>query len=161
MATPAITATTRYFDVGKTKVYFLPTVSSLTAPTRAEMNAGTDLSPEVADVAGWSVKSNLIQTPDFATRFVSQIAGRIEAEDSSLTFYASSDSVDVRSLLPRDTNGFIMWLDGGDVPTHKADVYPVTVTAVSKMRSAGSDPARIQVSFSITRSPGQDVTIPA
>jgi hypothetical protein len=161
MATPAITATTRYFDVGKTKVYFLPTVSNLNAPTRAEMNAGTDLSPEVADVAGWSVKSNLIQTPDFATRFVSQIAGRIEAEDSSLTFYASSDSVDVRSLLPRDTNGFIMWLDGGDVPTHKADVYPVTVTAVSKMRSAGSDPARIQISFSITRSPGQDVTIPA
>lgn len=161
MATPQITQSTRYFDVGTTKIYFLPAIANVEAPTRVEMDAGTDLSREVAEVDGWSVTSQQIQVPDFATRFTAQIAGRIEASDSSLTFYSSSNSVDVRDLLPRDTDGFILWLDGGDVPTQKMDVYPVTVTSVSKMRSAGSEAARIQVSFSITREPSEDVTIPA
>lgn len=161
MATPQITASTRYFDVGTTKVYFVPSIADLDAPTRVEMSAGTDLSREIAEIDGWNVTSNQIQTPDFATRFVSQIAGRIEAADSSLTFYASEDSVDVRNLLPRDTDGFIVWLDGGDVPGNKMDVYPVTVRSVSKMRSAGSEAARIMIGFSITREPSEDITVPA
>lgn len=161
MPTPQITAATRYFDVGTTKVYFLPTVANIASPLRTEMNAGTDLSREIAEIDGWSVSSNQIQTPDFATRFVSQIAGRIEAADSSLTFYASKNSIDVRSLLPRDTNGFIMWLDGGDIPGNKMDIYAITVTSQSKMRSAGAEAARIQISFSITQQPAENVTVPA
>jgi hypothetical protein len=161
MATPPITASTRYFDVGTTKIYFLPTIANTASVTRAEMNAGTDLSREVADIDGWSVSSNEIEVPDFATRFTAKIGGRIEASDSSLTFYSSQNSADVRSLLPRDTAGFILWLDGGDVPTQKMDVYPVKVRAVSKMRSAGSEAARIQVQFSVTREPTENSTIPA
>lgn len=159
-ATP-IVASTRYFDVGTTKVYFCPAIANINTPTRAELNAGTDLSRELADISGWSVSSTQIATPDFATRFTAQIAGRIEAEDSSLTFYASQNSVDVRSLLPRDTNGYIVWLDGGDVAANKADVYPIKVRAVSKMRSASNDAARIEIQFSVTGSPAENVTVPA
>ena len=161
MPTPLITATVRYFDVGTTKIYYLPTISNTTSVTRAELNAGTDLSREVADIDGWSVSSNEIEVPDFATRFTAKIAGRIEAADSSLTFYASQNSTDVRALLPRDTGGYIIWLDGGDVPTQKMDVYPIKVRAVSKMRSAGSEAARIQIQFSITAAPTENSTIPA
>lgn len=161
MATPAITASTRYYDVGRTKVYWLPTCANPNAPLRSEMNAGTDLTPEIADLNGWSVTSNQIQTPDFANRFTAQIAGRIDAAASSLTFYSSLTSADVRALLPRDAVGFVVWLDGGDIPTHKMDVYPVTVTSVSKMRDTGNNAARIQVSFSITAAPSENVTIPA
>jgi hypothetical protein len=162
MATSAIQASTRYFDVGTTKIYFLPAVASGSLiPTRAEMNAGTDLSPEVAEVDGWSVASEQIETPDFGTRFVSQIPGRISAEDSSLTMYSDQEGDDVRELLPRDTTGYIMWLDGGDTAGNRADVYPVKVTSLSKMRSAEKNAAMIKVSFAITADPGEDVTVPA
>jgi hypothetical protein len=147
-----ITASVRYFDVGTTKIYYAPTIANTASVTRAELNAATD---------GWSVSGTEIEVPDFATRFTAKIAGRIEASDSSLTFYASQNSADVRALLPRDTSGFIIWLDGGDVPTQKMDVYPVKVRAVSKMRSAGSEAARIQIQFSITREPTENSTIPA
>lgn len=160
MATPPITASTRYFDVGKTKVYYLPAVANVNSPTRTEMNAGTDLTFELATLAGWSVTAAQIQVPDFSNRYTSEIPGRITAAASSLEFYSSSNSVDVRSLLPRDTTGYILWLDGGDVTGHKMDVYPVTVTAVSKMRDAASNAARIQVSFSITSAPAENVSIP-
>ena len=36
--------TTRYLAVGIRKVYWVPTVANKNSPTRAELNAGTDLS---------------------------------------------------------------------------------------------------------------------
>src|SRR5688500_8750948 len=162
MPTPNITASTRYFDRGTTKVYFLPSVaaSNLT-PTRLEMDAGANLSNEIADLNGWSVAAEQIDTPALGTVFTGNIPGPTSSPESSLTFYSSSDSVDVRALLPRGTSGYIMWLDGGDVGGNKADVFPVRVRSVPKMRSLGNEAARIEVQFSITSTPGENVTVPA
>lgn len=162
MPTPAITASSRYINPGVTKCYYLPVVAAAgLTPTRAEMNAGTDLSGEIAEINGFTVMGNDVPTPDLTSTFTAKIPGRTEADDSSVGFYASSNSVDVRSLLPRGTSGYIMWLDGGDVPTQKADVFPVRVRSTPKSRSTGEDPAMITVQFSVTRQPAENVTIPA
>lgn len=162
MATPPITASTRYINPGVTKCYYLPAVAagSLT-PTRAEMNAGTDLSRELSDINGWVVAGNDVETPDLATTFTGMIPGRTKADSSSITCYASSNSTDVRSLLPRGTTGFIMWLDGGDVAGQKADVFPIRVRSNGKPRTVGEDAAKILVECSITSQPAENVTIPA
>lgn|SRR4051794_1841073 len=157
-ATP-ITASTRYFRPGTTKIVFASTLASKAAPTRAEINAGTDLSGEIASIEGWQVTSDFIDTPDLGTRFTSKVAGRISADDSSLSMYASVNSIDVRSLLPRDTNGYILIFDEGDVAGRKADVFPVTVASAPKQRGM-EDPAQISVQFSITSTPAENVTIP-
>lgn len=162
MPTPNITASTRYFDRGTTKVYFLPTVAATNlTPTRAEMDAGTNLSNEVADLNGWSVAAEQIDTPVLGSVFTGSIPGGTSSPESSITFYSSSNSVDVRALLPRGTTGYVMWLDGGDVGGNKADVFPVRVKAVPKQRSLGNEAAKIEVQFSITREPGENVTVPA
>lgn len=162
MPTPAITASTRYTSIGLTKVYYLPTVASaLFIPTRAEMNAGTDLSSELADWTGWMVAGAQIATPDLSTVFESQISGRVSANKSTLVFYASKTGLDVTSLLPRTTTGFIMWLDGGDISGNQAEVYPVTVMANGLDRDNKMTAAdRVTVEFAITRQPAQNVTIP-
>lgn len=157
-----IPASTRFYTVGTTKVFFLPTIASATlAATRSEITAGTDLTGEVAEFEGWTTTSETIDTPDMASRFVSSIAGAITAESSSLTFYADKENTDVRSILPRDTVGFIIWMDSGDVPaTGKMDVYPVQVSSAPKVRSMDSA-TMIRVDFNITSEPGEDVAIPA
>lgn len=162
MATAAITASTRYTSIGLTKVYYLPSVASTSfIPTRTEMNAGTDLSPELADWTGWLVAGVQISTPDLSSVFESTISGRVSAPKSTLVFYASTTGVDVTALLPRTTTGFIMWLDAGDISGHQAEVYPVTVISNgidrdNKMTAAD----RVTVDFAITRQPSQNVTIP-
>lgn len=161
MATPALTASTRYFDPEVTKCYYLPSVANKSAPTRAEMNSGTDLSGEIAELGGFTVTSEQIDTPDLGSRFTSRIGGRTTAEESSLTFYADDNGVDARTVLSRDTTGFILWLDGGDVENNKMDVYPVTVISVGKLRSVGNEAARLQVQFSITSEPAENVSVPA
>lgn len=155
-----LSATTRYIPPGTRKIYWVSTIATYTAPTRAELNAGTDLSGEVADVSGFTVTSETTDTPDLSGRFVPVIAGRIKADSSSLMFYASSNSSDVRTVLPRDTAGYIVMLWEGDVAGQKMDVFPVKVTSTT-LEGNMEDPEKVSVSFAITKVPANNVTIPA
>jgi len=160
MAPPKLIPTSRYVPEGTRKVYFVPTIATQASPTRAEMNAGTDLSDEIAEMNGFTVTSDQIEVPDMASRFTGKIPARILADDSSIRLYASVTSNDVRTVLPRDTAGFIICLWEGDVPTQKMDVFPVKVGAAS-VQSGISDPGSILVAFTITKIPTLNVTIPA
>ena len=161
MAATPITAASRYINPAVTKIYFCSTISNKAAPTRSELNAGTDLSREIQAIEGFLTTSEQVETPDLDTRFTGKIPGRISAEDSSITFYADQTGADARTLLPRDTTGFVVILDGGDVATRKMDVFPVKVSSVGKSRSVeGTDAATVQVQFAITSEPAENVTVP-
>lgn len=156
-----LAATNRYIMPGVSKVFYLPTVADpTTGPTRAEITGGTDLTNEIADIAGFSTTTNMVDTPDLGSRFTSQVPGRITAEASSITFYADRGGDDVSAVLPRDTEGFIYFMDGGDVPTEKADLFEIAVASNSKTRSADGAVVRV-VSFAITSVPNESLTIPA
>lgn len=154
--------TDRFFQPEISKVYFLPAIASADAiPTRAEINAGTDLTAEIAGLSGFSVTSNTIDTPDLASRFTRQIPGRTTTEKSSITFWASKDGDDVRKVLVRGAKGYVMFCDGGDVPGQPADVFPVEVLSQGKQRGVGDTGFQITVDFSVPRIPAENVAIPA
>jgi hypothetical protein len=157
-----LTASVRYFRPGTTKVKWATTLATYTTPTRAEITAATELSGEIAEINGFTVTSESVDTPDLGTRFVSKIPGRISADDSSINFYASSTGFnDARSVLPRDTTGFVIFMDAGDVTTTgRMDVFPATVASHGKLRGI-EDPAMTQAQFTITRVPAEDLVIPA
>ncbi|MFI6249049.1 hypothetical protein [Streptomyces sp. NPDC051016] len=159
VATP-ISASSRYIPPGTRQYYFVPSIASISSPSRPELDAGTDLTGEIADVSGFQTTSESTDTPDLGTRFVPKIPGRISADDSSITMYASSDSDDVRQLLPRDTAGFIVQFPEGDVAGQTCDVFPVKVASAPKMTDI-EEPAKIEVQFTITAEPAENVTVPA
>jgi hypothetical protein len=161
VAPTPLTATVRYIPPGVRRIYWLTTIASYTtAVTRAEINAGTDLTGEIASMSGFTVKSDSTDTPDLSGRFIPVIPGRVKADDSSISFYASSTSADVRTVLPRDTAGYVIILPEGDVPTQKMDVFPAKVSSTS-VDTAMEDPAQVNVSFTLTRVPALNLTIPA
>jgi hypothetical protein len=160
MAAPAITPSVRYVRFGLTRVVFTAAVANILAPTRGENNAGQDLSGEVSEISGFQVNSDFIETPDLLSPFTGKLAGRTTADDSSITMYASSNSIDVRALLPRGTSGFLLWFDEGDVPGRKYDIYPITVGSIAKDRSL-DEPSRIIVNVAVTRTPTENATVPA
>lgn len=159
-ATP-ISTVTRFFPTGTTKWIYCPSIANKNAPLRAEINAGTDLSGEIAEVEGWQVSSELIDVPDINSRFTSKIPGRTSADDSSITFYADPSGNDARVLFPRDTTGFILRMDGGDVAGRKMDVFPIRVSSVPKEMGTGDGAGTLTVNFAITAEPAENVTIPA
>lgn len=160
MATPALAATVRFIEPSLAKYYWVPSIANTSSPTRIEMNAGTDLTAQVAEVSGFSVSSDLVDAPDFGSRQVSRIAGKITPADSSFTIYRSNTSSDVRSLLTRDLTGFVIVFGEGDVAGKKMDVFPVVVVSRVKSHSWG-DPATIEVQFGITGTVVEDVTVPS
>jgi hypothetical protein len=150
--------TTRFFQRGLSKAIFCPTMVDYKAPTFAELNAGTDLSDELADWNGWSTKTNFIDTPSLGTTFDGKIIGTSVADDSSLTLYVDRLGVDSRVILKEGVTGFMVFLDNGLTST-KGDIFPCAVGGTPKQRSLSAATTR-RVDFAITRKPAEDVTIP-
>lgn len=159
MAPPPLTPTIRYFPPGTRKVYWVPTIANYNAPTRAEINAGTDLSAEVSALSGWSLTSASVDTPDMGSRFTSQVPGRLTSATNEITCYQSQNSQDARSLFVRDLNGYVILLWEGDVSGQKMDVFPVRVQAQAP-DSATDNPGTCTFSFAATRLPAIGITIP-
>lgn len=161
-ATP-ISPATRYINPETTVIYWCPTIASKAAPSRAELNAGTNLAGDNASSEGWNISANQVPTPDMGSLFTGSIPGRLSAEDSTLGMYADLGGVDARSLMPRGTNGFIVWMDGGDVAGRKMDVFPVRVASVAKANRSveGEEAQMLAFTYSITSAPAENVTIPA
>ncbi len=153
-------AISRYFGVGVTQVLFCATISDPDNPTFAELDGGTEITRDIAEVSGFTVNSEFIDTPDLATRFVSKVPGRITAEDSSLTFYADEDrgTGDMAELLPRDTEGYLVFADAG-LASGVGDVFHVKVGSNSTVRST-DDTVKRMVSFAILEEPSEGVTLP-
>jgi hypothetical protein len=162
MVAPALTASTRFIAPETTKIYWVDTIANKNSPTRAELNAGTDVTGEVSDAAGWELAADNVATPDGGSKFTSQVSGRINPPDTSLACYASSDTLDIRDLLARDDAGFIVILHGGDITAQKMTVWPVRVRSVSApVDFPASAASMINVQFSITSVPAENVAIPA
>lgn len=155
-----IAAYQAYYQPGVTKVYVITTMANYKAPTRAELDAGLDVTRQVRAIEGFQIAADQIERPDMASLFTSKIGGRTAADDSSLAIYAAKNGADARTTLTFGYTGFIVMLDGGDVSGYKMDVYPVLVIAKPKQRG-DSDPLNLMYQFSITQEPAEDVTIPA
>lgn len=160
MTATKIAASDRYFLPGTTEVVIVPSIANLdTGPTRAEINAGTDISEEIAAISGWSITSETVATPDLGKRFVSSVTGRLTAADSSLTCWADKAGDDIRGLLEIDQETYVVFMDGGDVEDSPLDVYKCTVASVGKVREL-EGAGRVEVKFTI-RDFAENLAVPA
>jgi hypothetical protein len=160
MPAPPLVPTVRYFPPGTRKLYWVLTVSNYLVPTRAEMNAGTDVSAEIVTMTGWSLAGSTVDVPDMGSRFTSTVPGRLTSATNDITCYLSQNSIDVRTLLPRDTNGFMFCMWEGDVAGQRMDVFPARVITQA-VDTTVDDPGKVTISFAITRIPAINLAIPA
>lgn len=147
-----LTKTSRYIPQGTSKYYWVQTIADPAAPTRTELDAGTDLTGEVAAVAGFSTTANLVDTPDAQSRFTKRVPGSVTPDDSSITFYGSKTGDDAASFFSRDMTGHVVFMDGGDVTGQPMEIFPVTVVSVSRQREITAA-SQVVVAFAITDDP--------
>ena len=161
-ATP-LNATERHIQPGVTKLYWVPTIAATDGiPTRVELDAGTDLTDEVAGASGWLTTSAFVEVPDLGHTFTGKVPGKTSAADSSISFWADKSGDDVRAVLERGVSGYIVWADGGDVVDYLADAYKVEVASVGKVRNVeGTAALMLQVDFAILTEPVENFALPA
>ena len=160
MAAPPIAGSTRYIPEGNTHYYWVVSIANYLSPTAAELNAGTDLTPEIAATGNWSIISGSIDAPDLATLFTPQITGKVTIDGATLDMYASINSIDVRTLLPRGTIGNVVKFPEGVVAGRAMDVFPAKVLQQAKPTNL-TNPSVIQLGWAITKIPAENVVVPA
>lgn len=143
---------------GVSGVRFAPAVSNKAAPTTAEVTAGTDLTPQFAEIAGFEFSNSPIGTPDLTSTFTKQIGGEDTAPASSITFYEDDTTNPIKTLLAKGVTGFVLLYPYTQTPaaTEDVEVWPVVVTSNVRQWGVGNDPARYVVSFAITDVPDTD-----
>lgn len=165
MAPPSIPSAVRYIPEGVTEFYFLTAVTDYTAPTRAELDAGTawNLTDQIAAMGNWGVTSAAVDAPDLKSKFVPTVNGLITIDGPTLSVYLSqtADATDIRSILPRDTVGWIVKFPEGDTSGYTMDIFPVTVASLSKPTALGGTVAVGELTFTVTAEPAENVTVPA
>jgi hypothetical protein len=136
-------------------------VSSLAAPTRAEINAGVDLTSEITAISGFQLTNSPIPVPNLGTVFTPQIEGEDTVADSMLTFNDDDASDTARAALAKGTAGFLLFMPYGDVTAARAEVWPVRSTGFNDEWSLDNVAAKAMAGFAVTDVPEQDAAVPA
>ena len=161
MPAPPISPTRRYLPPGIRKVYYVLAIANYLLPTRAELNAGLDLTGEIPEggMTGWSLQGSTVDVADMGSKFTSQVIGRLTSATNTIDQYLDSGANDVRKLLPRTTVGYIVHFPEGDISGQLMDVFPIQVLSLA-IDTNSADPGKISVQFAITKIPAISVTIP-
>jgi hypothetical protein len=161
MSPPPLFPAVRHISAGMIRTYWVVSIATLTAPTRAELNAGTDATGEIAGFVGWRLRAEARSIQAAGEQFVTTLDGSLEVDDTRLVFYADPAGQDIRTLLARGTIGHVIFLDGGDVAGRPMDVWRVRVAALARLRGIGDDPDMIDVQFRAYATPAIGVSVPA
>lgn len=155
----------KFFRRGRTKVFWVPTIASAALiPTAIEVNAGTNMTASVADMAGFAFTNSPIPTPTLDATFTTNIPGEDTAEESSLTFYEDTATNTLQTTLAKGTEGNIVIFPTGTAGASpaagdKAEVWPAQSTGPTREYSMGNDPARWMVRFAMTKAPNFSATL--
>jgi hypothetical protein len=159
MVAPNIAASDRFIPEGVTDFYWVVAMATYTSPTRAELNAGTRLTPEVASSGNWGIISNAVDAADLATLFTPQISGKVTVDGSTLDMYSDDNQADARTLMPRGAVGFIVKFPGGDITGRKMTIFPVKVGSAAEATAFGN-PTVLSFSYYVSKIPAENVTVP-
>lgn len=170
MTAQPLSATHRYFPPGIRQYYIVDTIANPAAPTRLELDAGTDITDEVVDgsVNGFEINPATIDVGDAGSSFTGKIGGRSTVDVSSFGIYLSEDTSDARALFAKGARKFVVIFPegdhapttGADANTYTMDVFPVEVLAAPidpNTTSAG----QCKLTFAVTDEPALNVPVPA
>jgi hypothetical protein len=139
---------------------FLPVVAASTdLPTRAEIDAGTDLTTEVESWEGFDVEAGEFEVKSLS-RFSGSIPGRVSITPGTLMMHADRGGDDVADVLPDGTTGAIVFMPSGDVPGGRMSVWPIRVNRLTELFNM-EGPNSLRVKFTHPRLPKERVAIPA
>lgn len=150
----------KFFRKGVSKMKFLPAVAG-SSPTRPEIVAGVDLSPQVSAISGFQLNNSPIAVPNLAEVFTPQINGEDTVADSSITFNDDDTATTIRTALAKGTVGYMVLFPYGDVATKRLEKWNVVSTGVNDEWTTDNTAAKFMVTFAVLTTPVQDGVTPA
>ena len=151
---------------GNTRVAWVPTIATKTAPTTTELNAGILLQSFItADgLAGFEPETADVDTTSLASTFNTVTNGRDTFSGTMLRLKKQDGTDTVYNTLTRNTAGYIVirrdiaestaWAS-----TQKVEVYPVICGQTKRLNPEANTVARYEVPTKITSAPELRATV--
>lgn len=153
---------------GKTRVYWVPSISSISAPTVAELDAGTDFTERITpDGLTITPETAKVDNSHLGSTFTTNRAGR-RSFDLGVTFkrgdtptddlpwttltYQATGYLVVRRILPRDT----AW-----AASQECEVYPVECGEPQQTPPAPNEVAKFMSPLMLTSEPDTRAVVAA
>lgn len=155
----------RFIPDGVLKVRYVPTIVNKSAPSMAEINAGTDLTPFLRGLST-PLEGSTVDVSDASSKYNKTAAGTYGGQTVNGEFYrddvAANDTA--YSLLPRGTKGnFVIARRGGSgtggaiATGDKVDVWPIEVITRNPADYTRNEPTGFTVSCAVPGEPAEDV----
>jgi hypothetical protein len=156
----------RYVHDGKTKVYWVTSISSAAAPTVAELNAGTSLAAFLKkDGLNISLSQNMVDNADLEDTFDAQGVGTYGGS-MELTMFRDDTTETAWNLFVYGTNGFIVVRRGIAYSTawtaaQKCEVYPAQMHEPVPGPTTANEQVTFKAAMAITTTPTLKATVAA
>lgn len=126
---------------GKTRVWWLTSCSSTSAPTVAEINAGVDLTQKVTKggIKGFGVTNNTVPADNISTTFAGKRPGTWSTDPTLEVLDDDGTDTVWNALGTRDTAGFLVIRKGVAYTTAVAAAQKVSVHPLSTMTAVEND----------------------
>lgn len=154
----------KFIAAEKVEVWYVPTITSTSAPTVTELNAGTRLTDFMTGGFSADFSTNLVDTGTLASAFNSTAAGTYGGGTNTLSGVLRDNAADSAwNALPRDTEGYFAVQVGtstgatwatGDV----LDVFPIYVSTRQYPDLTRDQLVTFDVDFAITAVPTYGAT---
>lgn len=149
---------------GTTRVYFVPAVAVATAPTRAEINAGTNLTAAIVTpggITGFALDNQLVDIAPVGAAFVEQRPGTNKVTAAcTLTLYEQKTTATIRTAVAKGTAGFVILTPYGDVAGRRCEVWPAIVATIASTWALDGA-AAFRAVFAPSAAPTQNAVCPA
>jgi hypothetical protein len=150
---------------GRTRVYSVPTISNINAPTTAECNAGTQLEPFMTPdgLVGFRPETADVDNSKLNSTFNTKTVGRVDFSGTLLRFIKQVGSDTIYNLLifgyatnivvRRDVTSTTAW-----AASQSVEVYPVVCGEVSNLEPAPNEVHKFEVPLKVTTQPATRAT---
>jgi hypothetical protein len=153
-----------YITPGRSKVYWVETVSDPSDPTPTEINAGTDLSAKLRGVPSVPRTGNLADISNLSSTFEARQRGTVGGDVVSFELLRDTLTETAYASMAEGDEGYLVILRKGIAGTQVAvgdiaDVFPATVNTKGDGSPGRNDPDFAVFELAITANPSRDITI--
>jgi hypothetical protein len=149
-------------------IWFCPAISNTSAPSRAELNAGTKLNypgdtmtEGMSAMTGFDSQTDFVAVPDGNSRFNKTIPGTISASNPTTEHYSDKVASPKQTALAEDTIGYLVCAFKGDVTGYPCQVWNVQIGSNNEIPTLDNTAHKFRVMYATLQQPVKTAVMPA
>lgn len=153
-----------YITPGRSKVYWMLTLSTPSTPSATQIIAGVELSSALRGIPSIPRTGNLADSSDLSSTFEKRVRGTVGGDAMTLTLNRNTSTETAYNALTEGASGYVVVFRKGVAGTQaaiadKCDVYTGIINAVSDNSPGRNDVDSVNIEIAITDNPSRDVTV--